>query len=62
MTILTIFALILAAMLVASLIPARAPAPAIIIVQAIEPQADEGTGCLPLLLFVAAVIAAVALF
>ena len=59
MTILTLLALLLVVMLVASAFPARTPPPTpVILVQAVEPAGSPSTGCLPLILLVAAVVAA----
>lgn len=60
MTILTLLALLLVVMLVASALPARTPLPPtpVILVQAVEPAGSPSTGCLPLILLVAAVVVA----
>ncbi len=56
----TLFALLLLAALVASTLPAPTPPPQVIVVQTAEP-AYAGSGCLPLLLLLAAVLGALIL-
>ena len=58
--ILTIGALIIGAMLVASMFPAHTPPATYIVVPAPEPPAASGPVALPLLLFIAVVVAAIA--
>lgn len=62
MTIWTLFALLLVVMAAASMVPTRTPSPPMILVQMVEPPVSAGSGCLPLLLLVGVVVAAVTLF
>jgi hypothetical protein len=62
MTLWMLFALLLVVMTAASMVPMRTPPPQVIVVQMPEPPVSTGSGCLPLLLLVGAIVAAVALF
>lgn len=62
MTLWMLFALLLVAMVAASMVPTRTPPPQVIVVHMAEPPVGTSSGCFPLLLLVGAVIIAVAFF